>query len=155
MTVYVISTMTNSISYNLYDYRGVESSQGAKILPVIKAKCVIHGGAGLPSARSGFGDMSQSSDGNPLWTAAGVVTPVSDEKFEMLQGHWLFQKHLEAGRVKVIKSDIVGNHKEVKKQVSTMEKGDNFSQLNDKTIKSRVKASLASPELDNDGTFRL
>jgi hypothetical protein len=155
MTKYVISTMTNSISYNVYDYKGVESDKGAKLLPIVRSKVVIHGGAGMPSARSGFGDMAQGADGTPLWTASGVVTPVSDEKFEMLQNHWLFKKHLEAGRVKVVNSDITGNHKEVKKQVATMEKGDNFAQLNDKTIKSRVKASLATPELDNDGTFRL
>jgi hypothetical protein len=159
MTVYVLSTMTNSVSYNHYNYIGDPNSK-AGALPVVREKIMIHGGAGIPSARSGFGDMSNDGEGLPIWTAAGMVTPVSDTKFEALKDHWLFRQHQDSGWVKVLPSDITGNHKAIKKEVASMEQRDNHSQLTPATAKERIskniKVTVNGPkEMDSDGAFRL
>lgn len=156
MSVYVLSTMTNSVSYNHYNYIGHGSDKGGGALPVVREKIIIHGGAGIPSLRSGFGDMANTADGSPIWTAAGMITPLSDAKYESLKDHWLFKQHLDSGWVKVLKDDITQNHKAIKKAVGDMEQHDNHSQLNATTFKSRVKVTVNGPkELDQDGTFRL
>jgi hypothetical protein len=155
MTKFVLSTMTQSVAYTTFNFVGVESPQGATRLPIPKKKIVIRGGAGIPSARSGFGDMANNADGQPIWTAAGMVTPVSEENFEILKEHWLFKRHQEAGRVRVINEDVRDNYKAVKKEVSSMHRGDNFAQLTPSTVGGRVKASLVEPKVDPDGTFRL
>jgi hypothetical protein len=158
MTKYVLSTMTDSVSYAVYNYVG-DTSKEAKVgpLPVVRKKITIFGGAGIPSARSGFGDVTNDAEGSPIWTAAGMVTPVSDENYEILKDHWLFQKHQAAARVKVLNNDITGNHKAVKKEVATMHREDHHAQLTPATVKSRVMVKTPSKqaELDGDGTFRL
>lgn len=146
MTKYVISTMTNSVSYNWYD--DVDG------LPRKKFGITIHGGANLPSIRSGFGDMSRDGEGNPIWTAAGIVTPVSDENWAKLQSHPLFMKHLAAGHLECTSSDISGNHKAVSKITANMEKRDAHAQLTPETFKTRVK--MKTPlELEQETAFRI
>jgi hypothetical protein len=130
MTVYVISTMTNSVSYCRYRKVGD--------LPILQDKVTIRGGAGLPSLKSGFGDQNDTPDGIPMWTAEGMVTPVSDENFDILKEHWLFVKHQEQGFIKVIKHDILGNYKAVKHEVADgMTKKDAHAQLTAGDIKGR------------------
>ena len=68
MTKYVLSTMTNSVSYAIWGNVGD--------LPVMRQKVTIKGGAGLPSISSGFGEVSKDGEGSPLWTADGVITPI-------------------------------------------------------------------------------
>jgi hypothetical protein len=129
MTVYVISTMTNSISYCRYRKVGD--------LPILQDKVTVRGGAGLPSLKSGFGEQHQTDEGIPMWTAEGVVTPVSDENYDILKEHWLFQKHMKEGFLKVVNHDILGNHKEVKHEVGSMRKRDDFAQLTNDDVKNR------------------
>ncbi len=154
MTVYVLSTMTNSVSYRTYRMVGSTQEKGHGPLPVPEPNAVIiYGGAGLPSHRSGFGEVSEDLQGQPLWTPAGVVTPVSDENYEKLANHWLFKKHLEKNLVKVLKDDIRGNHKEVARQVAMdMQPHDNFAQLTKETLAQRIKVKVPSKELSQDGS---
>jgi hypothetical protein len=146
MTVFVLSTMTNSVNYRVYRLVGD--------LPTPIDSVTIHGGAGIPSIKSGFGDMNADGEGSPMWTAAGVVTPVSDAKYAMLKDHELFKKHLDRGHLKVVNKDITDNHKEVKKQVATMEQKDGHAQLNDATYKQKVKVTVNS-QMQPDTQFRL
>lgn len=133
MSVYVISTMTDSVGYTFF--RNVGD------LPVPHKKIVIRGGADLPSHKSGFGEMRHNEEGQPLWTAEGVCTPVSDSDYEVLKDHWLFKKHVDGGKLKVVSRDIHDDYKAVKKEVKSMETGwesDKAKQLTPETVKQRV-----------------
>lgn len=146
MSKYIISTMTGSVSYNWY-----ENVNG---LPLKKAGVVIYGGAHLPSLRSGFGDMQRDAEGNPIWTAAGVVTPVSESNYELLKNNALFKKHMDGGYLKVINQDIVDNHKAVKREVNTMVAADPYAQLTPATFKQKV--NMKTPmQLDQETGFRI
>ena len=135
---HILSTMANSVAYNTYNFIGdPKSKQG--VLPVVKDKILIHGGAGMPSLRSGFGEMTKDSDGVPMWTAQGVVTSVTDSQLAVLQEHWLFKKHQESGHVRVLTKDISGNHAAVKKEVASMETDEKFGLL--KKGDKRIAAS--------------
>jgi hypothetical protein len=146
MTQYVLSTMTNSISYAFWAKTGD--------VPTIRQKITIKGGAGLPSLRSGFGEMTKDGEGIPIWTADGIVTPISDEQWDVLKDHPIFVKHQTQGFVKVINRDITGNHREVQKQIATMEKRDGFAQLNKNTIGDHTKVKISQDSLDADVQFR-
>lgn len=145
---YIVSTMANSVSYNTYNFIGDPKSQQG-VLPVVKDKVLIHGGAGMPSTKSGFGEMVRDQDGVPMWTADGVVTSVTDAQLALLEGHWLFKKHLENGHVRVLQKDISGNHRAVQKEVASMEADEKFGLLKkgDKRIAaSQVKMKTLSQE---------
>lgn len=146
MTQYVLSTMTNSIAYAFWTKTGD--------VPTIRQKITIKGGAGLPSTRSGFGEMSKDGEGIPMWTADGIVTPISDEQWEALKDHKIFMKHQAQGLVKVINKDITGNHREVQKQISTMTKRDGFAQLTKETIGAHTKVKISQDSIDADVQFR-
>lgn len=151
---YIISTMTNSVAYQDYKFAGdVNSKQG--LVPSVRKRVVVQGGAGIPSMRSGFGDMAATGDGLPIWTSEGMVTPVSDENLAFLENHPVFQKHLSRGKVKVVKSDVRGNHAAVKKEVSTMLKRDQFTPLDAATVKSRVNSKVQVKTLEQETEFRL
>jgi hypothetical protein len=143
---YILSTMTNSISYNWYETIGD--------LPRKKHGVLIHGGAGLPSIRSGFGDQTQDKEGMPIWTAKGIVTSITEEQYDRLKDHWLFKQHLEGGWVKVLNSDISGNHKAVKEIVRDMNQRDDFAQLTPETFKTKVKVKTPL-ELEQETQFRI
>lgn len=145
MTKYVLSTATNSVSYAFYEMTGD--------LPVIRDKITIKGGAGIPSIRSGFGEMNQDSEGVPMWTADGVVTPVSDARYEMLKDHPIFKKHLDKGLVKVINSDITGNHKAVREHARDMTKRDGFAQMTPESLKAHSKVKINTESIDADIQF--
>lgn len=147
MSKYILSTMTNSVSYTVYEKIGN--------LPVPKKKVTIYGGANLPSLRSGFGEMTSDGQGAPMWTAAGIITPVSDADYEILKEHYLFKKHLAKGLVKPINQDIRGNHAEVKRQVNTnMTKRDGFAQQSNDTFAQKIKVSTQR-DIDPDAQFRI
>lgn len=150
MTVYVISTMTNSVSYRFY--RNVESKGGT--LPVVQDSITIRGGAGLPSLKSGFGDMNSDGEGHPIWTAEGMVTPLSEARYDILKTHKLFQDHLEGGYVKVVNKDLTGNHAAVKKEIGGMAGRDNFAQLTPATASNKIKVKTRL-ELEPDAQFRI
>ena len=150
MTIFVLSTQTGSVSYCFFDKIGD--------LPVIRDKVTIHGGAHIPSLKSGFGEMSRDGEGHPLWTADGIVTPLREERYALLKEHWLFKKHQDEGRVKVLSEDITGNHKAVVRETRTMMKADEFAQLNPETLKEKVSSKLRiheDKELSPEEDFRL
>lgn len=147
MTMYILSTMTNSVSYAFY--------QNVGNLPVMRDKVTIKGGTGLPSLKSGFGEAGRDGEGTPIWTAEGVVTPIPDDRYEILKDHHLFKKHIEHGFLKVLSKDITDNHKAVKKEVETMVKRDGFAQLNAQTIKEHAKVKVSTEHIDNDVQFRM
>lgn len=146
MSVFVISTMTNSVSYRFYKNVGD--------LPVVQDSITIRGGAGLPSLKSGFGEMGADGEGAPLWTAEGMVTPLSDARYDILKDHKLFKDHLEGGHVKVVNADLTGNHAQVKKEIRSMAPRDNFAQLTPATVGQKIKVKTAR-ELEPDAQFRI
>lgn len=144
MNVFVLSTMTQSVGYAIW--RKVDG------LPTMVGKITIHGGAGIPSLRSGFGDMTKNAEGQPLWTADGIVTSVKEEDYEILKDQKIFKKHMEDGLVKVIQRDIRDNHKEVKKHANDMSR-DAFRVLDKDTLKLKVKVTTASAPVEQE--FRM
>lgn len=131
MSKYVLSTMANSVGYAFYHNVGG--------VPMLRKKVQIHGGANMPSTKSGFGEMVQDGEGKPMWVAGGIVTPVSDADFESLEAHPLFQKHLKKGFLKVINQDITGNHKAVQKHIVTMNQNDEYGLMDSSRLGGQVK----------------
>lgn len=147
MTQYILSTMTNSVSYANWGKVGD--------LPVMKNKVTIKGGTGLPSISSGFGEVTKDGEGSPLWTASGMITPISDEQYDLIKDHKLFKQHIEKGLIKVLKSDISGNHKAVQSATSNMIKRDGFAQLTPATIGEHTKVKISNREIEADTQFRM
>jgi len=144
MSVFVLSTMTQSVGYAVW-----ETVDG---VPIQRNKIMIHGGAGIPSLKSGFGDMIQNAEGQPLWTAAGLVTTISDGDYETLKDHKVFKQHLQDGLLKVLSKNISENHKEIKKVAADMSH-DSFQVLTPKTLKMRVK--VTTDMVDKEQQFRM
>lgn len=143
MSKYILSTMASSVSYTFYG----KAPEGA--IPPIGRKIKIEGGAGLPSINKGFGEMTQDHQGVPMWTPAGVVTPISDEAYDALLNHVVFKKHLDAGLLRVIDHDITQNHGAVAKLTQNMAV-DDFAPLNKDTVKSKVKVKTKLSDNDDD-----
>lgn len=149
-SVYILSTMTNSMSYRVYRTIGLENPEkGPRIVaPINEETITIRGGANRPSQRLGFGDQHQDINGNVLWTARGVVTPITEEQYDKLKDHWLFQKHVKNGRMQVVNRDISGNHKVIKRIVEDdMNASDNQAQLTKDTVAQRIKVKVPMKEL--------
>lgn len=150
---YVLSTMTGHVAYTFYQ----DAMMGG--LPVVAEKILIQGGTGLPSLTSGHGELSKTEDGQPLWTANGVVTPVSDDKAERLAKHPVFMQHEAAGYVKILNTDIGDSARAVEKVVmaSDMKERDSSAQLTPKTVKAKISAN--TPKIstggENDGAKRI
>lgn len=147
--VYILSTMTNSMAYRVYRTIGLENPEkGPRIVaPINEETIVIRGGANRPSQKLGFGEQHQDVNGNVLWTARGVVTSVTEDQYERLSKHWLFQKHLEKGRVEVINRDISGDHKAISRIALDMAPTDNHAQLTKETVANRIKVKVPSKEI--------
>ena len=141
MNRYILSTMTAGVNYTTY--RNVGG------LPVVVRKVLIYGGAGIPSEKSGFGEVVANAEGKPIWTADGIVTPVSEEDYLLLKDHKVFQKHMDKGYLKVINADIRGNHKQIQKYAGDMHR-DGFGQLTKQNIDKRIKVTVTKPEVDKD-----
>lgn len=144
---FILSTMTNSVSYGFYNH--------VADLPVIRDKVTIKGGTGLPSLRSGFGEAGRDGEGAPIWTAEGIITPLPDERYDLVKDHPLFKKHLDKGYIKVLAKDISENHKEIKKQVADMTRRDGFAQLTKDTIGEHTKVKISTNSIDSDAQFRV
>lgn len=147
--VYILSTMTNSMSYRTYRTIGLENPEkGPRIVAPINSETItIKGGANRPSQRLGFGEQHQDVNGNVLWTARGVVTSITEEQYEKLKGHWLFQKHVAKGLVEVVNRDISGDHKAVARIARDMTPADNQAQLTKETVAQRIKVKVPMKEL--------
>jgi len=141
MSVYILSTMTAGVNYSFYKNIGD--------LPVLQHKILVQGGAGLASLRSGFGEQGETADGRPLWTADGVITPISDENWELLKAHPVFIKHQQKGLVKELNKDLRGNHREVQKHAAGMEV-DGFRPLTKDTIAKNLKVTTASVRSEDE-----
>jgi len=152
MTKYVLSTMTNSVSYRNYKYIGDKNAtQNQSLLPIPADTVMIRGGANRPSQKGGFGDTETDPSGNILWTPRGVVTALSDDEYERVRNHWLFKQHLEAGYVVLLDEDLSGNHKKVAKIAAQMEGQDPGAQLTKETVAQRIKVKTPDKEMDIQG----
>ena len=145
MSVYILSTMTNSIRYTVYDTT-------VKDAPRPKGNVFIQGGRGIASERSGFGDKETGIGGNPIWTAQGFITPITDAQYEMLKDHHVFKRHVERGLVKVISRDITENHGAITKETRTMEE-DGFAPMTQDRLGKRVK--ISERKIDVEQQYRL
>lgn len=152
MTKYVLSTMTNSVSYRNYKYIGDRNAtQNQSLLPVPADTVLIRGGANRPSLKGGFGETTNDLNGNVIWTPRGVVTVLEDEEYERVKDHWLFKKHLAGGYLEILDEDISGNHKKVAKIAAQMEGQDPGAQLTKDTLAQRIKVKTPDAELDVQG----
>lgn len=154
MSVSIISKMSQSVSYTFYENVEEEtSSVGGKIklgrIPAVKKSITVRGGAGLPSSRSGFGEMTEDLEGKPLWTADGIVTTVSDADYELLKTLPIFMKHVGKGLLRVLHKDVSGNHKLVSKEAQTMTE-DPHSLMTSEKLQQRIKVTVGKLHADDD-----
>jgi hypothetical protein len=142
MSKYVVSTMSTSINYCVYaDVVAPADPRQLPQLPDIRKKIFIQGGAGMPDAKSGFGERTvHEVSGAPIWTPRGIPTEISDEDAELLEVHPIFQKHVKAGLVQILDKDPGHDHKKMTRIVQEMTEGDGFHQLRDgdKRIKGKL-----------------
>lgn len=150
--VYIVSTMTNSVSYRTYRTIGEENPQkGPRIVtPINEETITIRGGANRPSQRLGYGEQSSDVNGNMLWTAKGVVTSITEAQYARLKDHWLFQKHKEKGFVEVLNRDIGTDHRAIAKVASGMEGVDNQAQLTKETVAQRIKVKTPEDSISQE-----
>jgi hypothetical protein len=147
MTVYVLSKMTNGVSYRNYRLVGdANSKQGA--LPVPTDTVIIRGGADRPSQKGGFGEAAEDFNGNVLWTPRGVVTKLTDEEYDRVKEHWLFKKHLAGGYLAIVDSNTADNHKKITRVVEDMEGQDPAAQLTKSTVAQRIKVKTPVKEIE-------
>jgi hypothetical protein len=152
MTKYVLSTMTNSVSYRNYRFVGDRNAtQNQALLPIPTDTVVIRGGANRPSQKGGFGEQANDLNGNVLWTPRGVITVLTDEEYDRVKDHWLFQKHMAGGYLEVVNEDVHGNHKKVAKIAAAMEGQDPGAQLTKDTLAQRIKVKTPDKEISVEG----
>jgi hypothetical protein len=149
---YILSKMTNSVSYRNYKYVGDRNAtSNQSLLPIPSDTVIIKGGADRPSQRGGFGDAETDMSGNILWTPRGVVTALSDEDYDRVKEHWLFKKHMDDGYLAILDEDISNNHKKVSRIAEDMAGQDPGAQLTKDTIAQKIKVKVANKELDTEG----
>lgn len=136
MSKYVLSTATCS-------QRFVEYAKGAGSggLNVSVREITIRGGANSPSLTSGFGDLSQTGEGQPLWTPQGVVTKVTDDEAEFLRSHEGFIAAEKRGFYSILDSDPGDSHKKIADLTDDMTKRDKSAPLTPATAKLAVKVT--------------
>ena len=141
MTVYIVSSMTQSVSYNAYDTSDPSN-------PRLQRKILIRGRAGIASETSGFGDMISDEAGRPIWTPQGDCTAVSDSDFELLQANKIFMRHMEKGYLRVVKTDITSDHQRISKETR-----DGFQPLDATRLQQKIKVTTASASQEQE--FRI
>jgi hypothetical protein len=152
MTKYVLSKMTNAVSYRNYKFIGDRNAtQNQSLLPIPADTVIIRGGANRPSQKGGFGDTDTDASGNVIWTPRGVVTTLTDEEYERVKDHWLFKKHMEGGYLAILDEDISGDHKKVARIADDMEGQDPGAQLTKDTVAQRIKVKTPDRELRTEG----
>lgn len=143
---YIISTMANAVAYTIYN-KNAE-------LPVLQKTITIKGGANMASMTSGFGELSHTGEGQPLWTPSGMVTEVSDEDYAILVEHPVFKRHLEQGYVIDSSMDVRGSLKALNKVTKGMAE-DGRAQLDKDSIKTRVPGARVNVVVPNAKVQRL
>lgn len=114
---YITSTMSASVNYATY-------GKTAGGLPVVTKEIVIEGGANVMNKKL-------------LATPNGVVTKITDEEYEILKNHPLFQLHEKNGFIKVSKSNPQEDVMKVK--VDDMQSKDASAQRVDSDYTKRGK----------------
>lgn len=105
MTAYIISTLSSGVDYSFY--KTAPNGQD-----IVYKTVSIKGGANVP-------------DKNTLFIPKGVETKITDEEYELLKTHAVFQLHVDKGFIKVIKTSA----KDIEKAVETLEKEDTSAPL--------------------------
>lgn len=117
MAVYIFSTMSAPVDYNVYK----TADNGASFL---QKTIHIKGGANVV-------------DTKVLHTPLGVCTSVSDEDYEILQTIPVFNIHLRNGFIKVLKK----NPADIEKAAADLEAKDLSAPLNSKSTDSEESDS--------------
>jgi hypothetical protein len=115
---YIVSTLTNSQEFPLYS-----KPAGPGQPPVAKRSIVIAGKAGLPNKH--------------LLTPRGVVTPVTSDDLEVLEGNKIYQRLKENGWLTVIDSDP----RDADKVAADQAEGDGGKQLTPADVKKNQAAA--------------
>lgn len=163
-TVFVLSTMANSVTYRTYRMVGaVNKDQKQGPLPVPEANPItIRGGADRPSQKAGFGEQAEDINGNVIWTPRGVVTRLTQEQYDRVKEHPLFIKHMEGGYLAVVNADVADNHKKVTRKVEEMRETaqertgdatagqDRSKPLTNDTVAQRIKVKVPQKELSQE-----
>jgi len=123
-TVFVVSTLTCSQAYTLYEVK-----EGSDI-PTPKQKVVIKGGHGVANKN--------------FITPSGVVTAITEEDAKMLEHDPMFKRHLEKKFVKIVKKNP-GVDADKVAAGSLVTSGDKSAPKNKDTVKDGT-ASTAKPE---------
>ncbi len=149
---YILSKMTNSVSYRNYKYVGDRNAtQNQSLLPIPADTVIIRGGADRPTQKGGIGNAETDINGNLLWTPRGVVTTLTDDEYDRVKDHWLFQKHMKDGFLAVLDEDISTDHKKITRIADDMEGQDPGALLTKDTIAQRIKVKTPSKELEAGG----
>lgn len=142
---YVLSTATCAQRFNEY----ASAPAGAQRHHALRS-VVINGGANAPSAKSGFGEMSQLESGQPLWTPQGTVTKVTDEDVKLLLANETFVACQDRGFYKILADNPGDSHEKIKKIAEDMTKRDMSAPLNKETAKTQIKVSTKLVEPENE-----
>jgi hypothetical protein len=137
--VYILSKMTNSVTYRTYRLVG-DAKQKAGPLPVPNGdEITIRGGADRPSQRIGFGEASNDINGNVIWTPRGVVTKITQDQYDRLKEQYLFKLHMDGGYLAVVDLSTSESHKKVARVAEDMEGENKDALLKKETIAQRIK----------------
>lgn len=140
MTKFVLSTQSTSTKYQDHS-----TADGGML--VVNRTVMVRGGANLASLSGGFGEMTKTEEGTPIWTPRGVVTPVSDEDAEFLQRHPVFIAEQKAGFVMILDKAPGNDHDKITKIVAAeLNPRDGSAPLTKETFKTQVKVSLEKVE---------
>lgn len=140
MSKYVLSTATCTQHFPEYAPNAGQSGINTAIRTV-----TVKGGANSASSVSGFGDLSHTTEGQPLWTPRGVVTEVTDEEAAFLLSCPQFIVGQKAGFYQIMEKGA-HNHDTVKKLAKNMTSRDRSAPLTVETLKSQVKVTTKLEE---------
>lgn len=137
MSKYILSTAT--CSQRFHDYLASVQPGGVN---TSERSVLVKGGANSTSLTSGFGELTSTEEGTPLWTPNGVVTTVSDEDAAWLELHEGFQAAVERGFYKILAKDPGQDHAKIKKIVEAdMTPRDPAAPMTSETAKTQVKVT--------------
>lgn len=133
MAKFVLSTATCSQRFVLFR-KGENGSMNVEERAVL-----VKGGANSPSMTSGFGELTNTDQGQPLWTPRGVVTSITDEEADLLAEHEGFQAAVKRGFYQIVDESFGDSHQKVAAAVSSdMTPADGSAPLNPTTLKGAV-----------------
>ena len=141
---FVLSTATCSQKFVEY----TQATPGGVHTPI--RHVLIKGGANTASGKSGWGDISETSEGKPLWTPSGVVTKVTEEQVKFLESQPTFQRAVAKGYYKVLADNPGDSHAQVKKVVEAELTGrDSSAPMTPESAQTQIKVTT-NLDLDKD-----